>query len=61
MRKEKVSILSIHHNFERLARKRQFEDPLMSGTIITRLKKIYGLANKVGIFNIEIIPRQMAT
>ena len=38
-----------------MAWKRQFEDPLMSGTIITRLKKIYDQPNIVGIFNIDII------
>ena len=38
-----------------MAEKRQFEDPLMSGTVITRLKKIYDRPNNVRIFNIEII------
>ena len=40
-----------------MAEKRQFEDPLMSGTVITRLKKIYDRPNNVGIFNIEIISK----
>ena len=53
--RKKISILSIHQNFKWMAEKRQFEDPLMSGTVITRLKKIYDRPNNVGIFNIEII------